>query len=219
MLSYTKTLKNSKFCKRQAIFILRLSFSLHLTENDFTIKGKNIIRLPQVYSIFEQYYKSSVTATVRRLSLNSNSKLYNSQQSHEAHGLRTGSIIQILSREFPKRHNLLPQQQGLSCILKVRKFASNPDWMYEASWLKRNKKESNLLPALIHVTICRVTERFTGSRLWSYCILHSYLLQEHYSIFSSVLGKKKKDPRGKNKLLFFFPKSFISIQFLNPLSL
>lgn len=123
---------------------------------------------------------------------------------------------------FPKDITSLPKQQGLSCTLKVRKFASNPDWMYEASWLKRNKKESNLLPALIHMTIRTVTERFTGSRLWSYCILNSYLLQERYSIFSSVLGKKKNDPRVKNKLSFFpkvsFPFSFSTLFLCNSLA-
>jgi len=107
-------------------------------------------------------------------------------------------------QNFPKDITFLPKQQGLNCIWKVRKFAANPDWLYETSWLKQNKKESNLLPALIHMTIRTVTERFTGSRLWSYCIPHSYLLQERYSIFSSVLGKKKNDPRVKNKLSFFF---------------
>jgi len=76
-----------------------------LTENNFTIKGK-LKSLVQDYSIFEQYYKSSVTAAVRRLSLNSNSRLYISQPSHKTRGLHTGFIIQILSAEFPKRHNL-----------------------------------------------------------------------------------------------------------------
>jgi len=63
MFSYTKILKNSKYCKHQAILILRLSFSLLLTENNFTIKGK-INRFLQDYSTFEQYYKSSVTVAV-----------------------------------------------------------------------------------------------------------------------------------------------------------
>jgi hypothetical protein len=89
----------------QAIFILNLSLSFFLTEHYFTIKGK--INSPaQDCSIFEQYYRSSVTAAVIRLSLNSNSKLYNSQPSHETRGLHTGFIIQILSGEFPKSHNL-----------------------------------------------------------------------------------------------------------------
>jgi hypothetical protein len=82
---------------------------------------------------------------------------------------------------------------------------------------EEEKKKVTLLPALIHMTIGKLTELLTASRLWSYCIVLSYLLQKPCCISFSVLGKKKNDPRVKNKLSF--SKSFISIQFLNPVSL
>jgi hypothetical protein len=69
MFYYTETLKNSKYYSVKQLFLLRLAFTLFLTENNFAIKGK-ITSPVEDYSVFEQYYKSSVTVAVRRLSLN-----------------------------------------------------------------------------------------------------------------------------------------------------